>query len=106
MRDRVAFFTGIDFRDVGPGWAERAVANLEADVAAGAVGCQPPSALFSARRLSRAFSMSIVAWVSASVTISTDSPSLGMIAASSLAARIDRRRDPKKPSRATRNNFV
>jgi len=38
MRDRVAFFTGIDFRDVGPGWAERAVANLEADVAAGAVG--------------------------------------------------------------------
>jgi predicted TIM-barrel fold metal-dependent hydrolase len=38
MRDRVRVFTGIDFRDVGPGWAERAVAQLEADVAAGAVG--------------------------------------------------------------------
>jgi len=30
--------TGIDFRNVGPGWAERAVARLEADIAAGAVG--------------------------------------------------------------------
>jgi predicted TIM-barrel fold metal-dependent hydrolase len=30
--------TGIDFRNVGPGWAERAVAQLEADAAAGAVG--------------------------------------------------------------------
>ncbi|MGH7465923.1 MAG: hypothetical protein ACREK1_12155, partial [Longimicrobiales bacterium] len=38
MRDRVRVFTGIDFSDVGPGWAERAVAQLEADVAAGAVG--------------------------------------------------------------------
>jgi uncharacterized protein len=38
MRDRVRFMTGIDFSDVGPGWAERAVARLEADVAAGAVG--------------------------------------------------------------------
>ncbi len=38
MRDRVRVFTGIDFRDVGPGWAERAVARLEADAAAGAVG--------------------------------------------------------------------
>lgn len=38
MRDRVRFLTGIDFRDVGPGWAERAVAQLEADAAAGAVG--------------------------------------------------------------------
>ena len=38
MRDRVRFLTGIDFREVGPGWAERAVAQLEADVAAGAVG--------------------------------------------------------------------
>lgn len=38
MKDRVAFFTGISFRDVGPGWAERAIAQLEADVAAGAVG--------------------------------------------------------------------
>jgi len=38
MRDRVRFLTGIDFRNVGPGWAAKAVAQLEADVAAGAVG--------------------------------------------------------------------
>jgi len=38
MRDRLRFLAGIDFRSVGPGWAERAVARLEADVAAGAVG--------------------------------------------------------------------
>lgn len=37
-RDRVRVLAGIDFRNVGPGWAERAVAQLEADVAAGAVG--------------------------------------------------------------------
>jgi uncharacterized protein len=30
--------TGINFQNVGPGWAQRAVAQLEADVAAGAVG--------------------------------------------------------------------
>src|SRR5688572_1178909 len=38
MKDRVRALAGIDFRGVGPGWAERAVAQLEADVAAGAVG--------------------------------------------------------------------
>lgn len=38
MKDRVRFLAGINFRDVGPGWAERAIAQLEADVAAGAVG--------------------------------------------------------------------
>ncbi|MGH7500282.1 MAG: amidohydrolase family protein [Longimicrobiales bacterium] len=38
MKDRVRVLAGIDFDDVGPGWAERAVAQLEADVAAGAVG--------------------------------------------------------------------
>ena len=38
MRDRVRILAGINFRDVGPGWAERAVKQLEADVAAGAVG--------------------------------------------------------------------
>lgn len=39
MRDRVRVLTGVDFRGVGePGWAERAVAQLEADAAAGAVG--------------------------------------------------------------------
>jgi len=36
--DRFRVMTGIDFRNVGPGWAERAVAQLEADVAAGAIG--------------------------------------------------------------------
>ena len=38
MKDRVRAFTGISFQNVGPGWADRAVAQLEADVAAGAVG--------------------------------------------------------------------
>jgi predicted TIM-barrel fold metal-dependent hydrolase len=39
MKDRVRIFTGVDFRGVGtPGWADRAVARLEADVKAGAVG--------------------------------------------------------------------
>jgi uncharacterized protein len=38
MKDRVRFLAGIDFKNVGPGWAERAVAQLEADVKAGAVG--------------------------------------------------------------------
>ena len=39
LRDRVRFFTGIRFSGVGePGWAQRAIAQLEADVAAGAVG--------------------------------------------------------------------
>ena len=38
MKDRVKVLTGIDFRDVGPGWAEKAISQLEADVAAGAVG--------------------------------------------------------------------
>ena len=38
MKDRVRVLTGINFRNVGPGWAEKAIAQLEADVAAGAVG--------------------------------------------------------------------
>jgi predicted TIM-barrel fold metal-dependent hydrolase len=38
MKDRVRYLTGIDLRNVGPGWAEKAVAQLEADIAAGAVG--------------------------------------------------------------------
>jgi len=38
MKDRVRFLAGIDFRGVGPGWAEKATAQLESDVAAGAVG--------------------------------------------------------------------
>ena len=38
MKDRVRAFTGINFQNVGPGWSQRAVAQLEADAAAGAVG--------------------------------------------------------------------
>jgi predicted TIM-barrel fold metal-dependent hydrolase len=37
-KDRIRALTGVDFRNVGPGWAERAVAQLEADVAAGEIG--------------------------------------------------------------------
>ena len=37
-KDRVRVLAGIDFRNVGPGWAQKAIAQLEADVAAGAVG--------------------------------------------------------------------
>jgi len=37
-RDRFRVMAGVDFRNVGPGWAERAVAQLDADVKAGAVG--------------------------------------------------------------------
>jgi len=38
MKDRVRVLAGVDFRNVGPGWAARAVKQLEADIAAGAVG--------------------------------------------------------------------
>jgi uncharacterized protein len=38
MNDRVRIMTGISFQNVGPGWAEKAIAQLEADAAAGAVG--------------------------------------------------------------------
>ncbi|HEX6576413.1 MAG TPA: amidohydrolase family protein [Gemmatimonadaceae bacterium] len=38
MKDRVRVLTGIDFNSVGPGWAEKAVKQLDADIAAGAVG--------------------------------------------------------------------
>lgn len=38
MKDRVRVLAGVNFQNVGPGWSEKAVAQLEADVAAGAVG--------------------------------------------------------------------
>jgi predicted TIM-barrel fold metal-dependent hydrolase len=39
MKDRVRILTGISFQGVGSaGWADRAIAQLEADAAAGAVG--------------------------------------------------------------------
>ena len=37
-KDRFRVLAGVDFRNVGPGWAEQAVKQLEADIAAGAVG--------------------------------------------------------------------
>jgi len=37
-KDRFRVLTGINFNNVGPGWAERAVAQLEADINAGAIG--------------------------------------------------------------------
>jgi predicted TIM-barrel fold metal-dependent hydrolase len=38
FKDRVRILTGINFNGVGPGWAAKAIAQLEADVKAGAVG--------------------------------------------------------------------
>jgi uncharacterized protein len=37
-RDRFRVLAGIDFRDVGPGWGERAARQLEEDIRAGAIG--------------------------------------------------------------------
>lgn len=38
MKDRVRVLAGIDFRNVGSGWAEKAIKQLDSDIAAGAVG--------------------------------------------------------------------
>jgi predicted TIM-barrel fold metal-dependent hydrolase len=38
FKDRFRVLAGVDFRNVGPGWAEKAVRQLEADLKAGAVG--------------------------------------------------------------------
>jgi hypothetical protein len=38
MKDRVRVLAGIDFQNVGPGWAEKAIKQLDSDIAAGAVG--------------------------------------------------------------------
>ena len=38
MKDRVRILAGINFQNVGPGWAEKAVRQLEEDVKNGAVG--------------------------------------------------------------------
>ncbi len=37
-KDRVVFFAAVDFRNVGPGFGQKAAQQLEADVKAGAVG--------------------------------------------------------------------
>jgi uncharacterized protein len=38
MKDRVRVLAGIDFRNVGPGWPDKAIKQLHADLDAGAVG--------------------------------------------------------------------
>jgi len=48
-KDRFRVMTGINFQNVGPGWAENAVAQLEADVKAGAVGIGEVSKEFGLR---------------------------------------------------------
>jgi predicted TIM-barrel fold metal-dependent hydrolase len=45
-KDRFALLAGIDFRSVGPGWAARAVTQLETDVKAGALGVGEVSKAF------------------------------------------------------------
>lgn len=37
-KDRFRALAGIDFRNVGPGWADKAIAQLHADIKAGALG--------------------------------------------------------------------
>jgi len=37
-KDRIRILTGFNFQNVGPGWADRAVQQLDADLKAGAVG--------------------------------------------------------------------
>jgi len=37
-KERIRFLAGVDFSNVGPGWAQKAIAQLEADIKAGAVG--------------------------------------------------------------------
>ena len=37
-KDRFRALAGIDFRNVGPGWADKAIAQLRADIKAGALG--------------------------------------------------------------------
>jgi predicted TIM-barrel fold metal-dependent hydrolase len=48
-KDRVRILTGVNFSGVGPGWAEKAIAQLEADLKAGAVGIGEISKSFGLR---------------------------------------------------------
>jgi predicted TIM-barrel fold metal-dependent hydrolase len=45
-KDRIRVLAGINFSNVGPGWAQKAVAQLEADIKAGAVGVGEVSKAF------------------------------------------------------------
>ena len=49
FKNRMVQFTDIDFRNVGPGWSTKAVAQLEADVKAGALGVGEISKAFGLR---------------------------------------------------------
>ena len=49
FKHRMVQFTDIDFRNVGPGWSAKAVAQLEADVKAGALGVGEISKAFGLR---------------------------------------------------------
>ena len=49
FKNRMVQFTDIDFRNVGPGWSAKAVAQLEADVKAGALGVGEISKSFGLR---------------------------------------------------------
>ena len=48
-KDRVRILTGVSLTGVGPGWAEKAIAQLEADVKAGAIGLGEISKSFGLR---------------------------------------------------------
>jgi predicted TIM-barrel fold metal-dependent hydrolase len=48
-KDRFRVLAGVDFRNVGPGWGERAAKQLEADVKAGALGVGEVSKSFGLR---------------------------------------------------------
>jgi predicted TIM-barrel fold metal-dependent hydrolase len=48
-KDRFRIMAGVDLRNVGPGWADRAVTQLAADVKAGAVGVGEISKSFGLR---------------------------------------------------------
>jgi predicted TIM-barrel fold metal-dependent hydrolase len=48
-KDRVRIQTGVSLSNVGPGWADKAIAQLEADVKAGAVGLGEISKAFGLR---------------------------------------------------------
>ncbi|HEX5070620.1 MAG TPA: amidohydrolase family protein [Vicinamibacterales bacterium] len=50
-KDRVRIQTGVSFSGVGPGWADKAIAQLEADLKAGAIGIGEISKSFGLRTM-------------------------------------------------------
>ena len=50
-KDRIRIQTGVSLNGVGPGWAEKAIAQLEADLKAGAVGLGEISKAFGLRTM-------------------------------------------------------